>query len=411
MNVCFVTSTYPLRDGDATPAFVAALAERLVSEHDIGVRVVAPHHPGAPLRESVRGVQIERFRYAVPPSSACLAYGSGIPDNLKNSRLARWQLPGFLAAMTWATLRTAPACDLVHAHWVEPGFLATSTRHVHRRPVVVTVHSMNAVRTRAPLYRRALRSADQVLFNSRFTLQQAADAGFTCRARVAYQGFDEGLFRVQPPRGAARRFLCVPPNAPLVVALGRLVPFKGMKVLAAAANTILSSRPDAHIVIAGDGPSRSEIEAMIATCPWGNRVHLPGALDKARVRQLLADADLFVMPSVVNPDGKTEALGVTALEAMASGLPCVGSRVGGIVETIAENETGLLVAPGDSTELAAAIGQLLDAPSLRARLGQAGRERAWRNFSWSSLARQVAATYHEVLDARRRRSIRTLGMT
>src|SRR3954470_21485819 len=140
MRVLFVTTTYPLQPGDSVPSFVADLASALVRDHGVSVRVVAPHHPSARKREVVNGVEIERFQYAADPSAQCVAYGGGIPDNLRNFPRAKWQLPGFFAAMAAAVWRNVGWADLIHAHWVEPAFLAMAANWA-RRPVVVSVHS------------------------------------------------------------------------------------------------------------------------------------------------------------------------------------------------------------------------------------------------------------------------------
>src|SRR4051794_17181587 len=107
LRALFVTTTYPLQPGDSIPSFVADLAEALVRDHDIAVRVIAPHHPGAPKRETINGVEIERFQYALNEASQCIAYGGGIPDNLKNIPRAKWQLPAFFAAIAAAVWRNA----------------------------------------------------------------------------------------------------------------------------------------------------------------------------------------------------------------------------------------------------------------------------------------------------------------
>src|SRR5436309_2116214 len=105
LRVLIVTTTYPLQSGDAIPAFVADLAQNLVKRHDVEVKVIAPHHPGAPKNENSNGVQIERFQYCLNPSRQCLAYGNGIPDNVRNFPRAKWQIPSLFAAMVSAVHR------------------------------------------------------------------------------------------------------------------------------------------------------------------------------------------------------------------------------------------------------------------------------------------------------------------
>jgi glycosyltransferase involved in cell wall biosynthesis len=149
-----------------------------------------------------------------------------------------------------------------------------------------------------------------------------------------------------------------------------------------------------HLVIAGDGPERGRIERILANCP---RAHLAGALGRRQVAELLAEAEVFVNPGVVDREGRAEGLGITTIEAMASGVACVGSRVGGIAETIVEGVTGRLVPPGDAIVLAGAVGALLDdAPTCRA-MGSEGRRVARERFGWRAIAEEVAGIYRQLL--------------
>lgn len=402
IRVLFVTTTYPLRPGDAIPSFVADLAGALVRDHGVEVRVIAPHHPSAPKREVVSGVEIVRFQYSPSAARQCVAYGGGIPDNLKNFPRAKWQLPGFFAAMSAAVWRDAKWADLIHAHWAEPAFLAMLANRARwaKRPTVVSVHSLKPKASRVA--RWTLRRADRVLFNSQYTLSQAREKGyFPCNGQVVYQGYDDTVFGIQPRLNESRMRLGIPSDATLILALGRLIEVKGLHVLTAAADSFLASRPNAHLVIAGDGPMRGEIEAIVARSPSRERIHLPGALPRAQVAQLMADADLFVNPGIVDSNGRAEGLGITTIEAMATGLPCIGSRVGGITETIGDGETGLLVPPGDAPAVSHAIGQLLDDANMRRRMGDAARQVARERFTWRVLAQQVSDIYRDVLRVER----------
>jgi glycosyltransferase involved in cell wall biosynthesis len=394
-RVLFVTTTYPLAPGDSIPSFVADLAQALVRDHGVVVRVIAPHHPSAAKHETVNGVEIERFQYAADPTKQCVAYGGGIPDNLKNFPRAKWQLPRFFAAMTAAVWRNVGWADLIHAHWVEPAFLAMAANW-GRRPTVVSVHSLKPKASRAARF--TLKRADRVLFNSRYTMSQAQEKGyFPCRGQVVYQGYDDHLFGHAPRGNGVRRRMGIPDDATLIVALGRMIEVKGLHVLARAADAILANRPAAHLAFAGDGPMRPEIEGLVAQSAARDRVHFTGALPRTEVADLLADADLFVNPGVIDSGGRAEGLGITTIEAMASGLPCVGSRAGGIGETILDGETGLLVPPGDEAALATAVGRLLDDPALRQRMGDAARRNARERFQWSVLAGEVARIYRDVI--------------
>jgi glycosyltransferase involved in cell wall biosynthesis len=380
------------------PRFVADLAEHLVREHPIDVDVIAPHEDGLPTRERIGGVNIERFHYAFDSAKQCVAYGSGIPDNLKNDKRARRQLPAFCTAMGWAAWKAVSKHDLIHAHWIEPGMIALLANFPHRRPVVVTVHSPKP--KLSFLARGALRQADRVLFNSEFTKATTMAQGGSCQSEVVYQGFDDRLFGAADGSGRFRQKLGIPDEAAVVTFVGRMIELKGVRVLAEAASAILSKRPDVHLVMAGDGPSRPAIEATLRQSDVSERVHLPGALTLREVADVLADSDVFVSPGIVDSDGRAEALGLTVIEAMASRLPCVGTAVGGIAEIIQDGVTGLVVKPNDAAALASAAGELLDDADRRERMGLAAREWAHQHVTWRDLANRVAAVYKQVLDER-----------
>jgi glycosyltransferase involved in cell wall biosynthesis len=401
LRVLFVTTCYPLKPGDSIPGFVADLAQALVrAGRGIEVKVITPHHAGAAHREVVGRVEIERFQYALDAEKQCLAVGGGIPDNLRTYPRAKWQIPGFIASMMGAIHRNLGWADLIHAHWVEPAFLAMGANLLHRRPMVVTVHSLNPKRN--ALHAFTLARADRVLFNSGYTMGQARRMGYQCRGKVSYQGFDADAFGGPRPRAATMRGrLNIPDGSPLVTAVGRLIEVKGLHVLAEAADSILAANSNAHIAIAGYGPMRERIEQTIARSSAKDRIHLAGTLDRAEVAQLLAESDLFVNPGVVDSRGRAEGLGITTLEAMASGLAVVGSRVGGIPETMVDGVTGVLVPPGDVGALAAAVGRLLDDEPMRRRMGEAGRVMVKEKFAWPVLAEQVIEVYREVSAERR----------
>ncbi len=121
-----------------------------------------------------------------------------------------------------------------------------------------------------------------------------------------------------------------------------------------------------------------------------DRLTFVGRLDRAALIKEYAAADFLVLPS------RFEPFGIVLLEAMASGLPVVASRVGGIPEVVVDGETGILVEPGNASEIASAILRLAESPALRARMGACGRERA-RSYSWDALVPRILAVYREAL--------------
>jgi glycosyltransferase involved in cell wall biosynthesis len=165
----------------------------------------------------------------------------------------------------------------------------------------------------------------------------------------------------------------------------RLVAKNGVGVFAQAVTLLKSA--GYRVIVAGDGPERKRIERILSNAGVRERCVLLGAVPNSLMPDIFRAADLSVLPSFL------EATSITGLESMATGLPLVGTRVGGIPTLIADRETGLLVSPGNASELAAAMDTLVADSSLRKTMGQAARARAVEQFSWTSIARRTAAVY------------------
>jgi len=194
------------------------------------------------------------------------------------------------------------------------------------------------------------------------------------------------------PLGEARRVraelgLC--PGAPLLLTVARMTWQKGHDALLAAAPRVLARYPQACLAWVGEGPERPRLEAEALALGVAGSIRFLG--QREDVPALLGAADLFVLPS------RFEGHPLSALEALASGLPVVGTRVCGLDEAVADGETGLLVEPDRPEELAAAILELLGDGDLRHRMGRAGRQQVATRFTARAMARATAQLYESLL--------------
>jgi len=178
-------------------------------------------------------------------------------------------------------------------------------------------------------------------------------------------------------------------NPPLILGVGRLIAKKGFADLIRACGLIAERGKSFRCEIIGEGPLEDELRGQIERLNLQDRVALSGARPMGEVRRRLIAANVFVLPSIIDPDGGMDNLPTVIMEAMATGLPIVSTTIGGIPEMVVENETGFLVEPGDAAALADAIEQVIDDRLLARRLGQGGYERAQQLFSIDKNVREL----------------------
>lgn len=233
---------------------------------------------------------------------------------------------------------------------------------------------------------------DRVVGNSLAVVDFYRKAGIPeNRLAMIYSGVEPG----EPPavdRAEVREAFGWPPDAPLVLFAGRLMPQKGVDVLVAALDLLQHVRPDVRTLIAGDGPLRSELEETAHAFTLDEKVKFLG--HRNDVPRLLAAADLLVLPS------RYEGLPNVVLEAMAYRKPVVATAAPGTTELVKDGETGLLVPVDDANLLARALRTLVDDADLRQRLGEAGRARVESEFGVATMVNRFAELYESLARAK-----------
>jgi len=171
--------------------------------------------------------------------------------------------------------------------------------------------------------------------------------------------------------------------------VGRLAEQKGHKVLLEAMKDIVEAVPEVVLLVIGDGPECATIQSLITNHELQDHVQLLGGMQHEEVFKLYGTMDVFAMPSLY------EGFGLTATEAMAAGLPVVGTTIEGLSEVIEDGVTGYLVPPGDSKALAQNLIALLNDPAKCQRMGQAGYERVKEHFSMEQFRESMIAVYDQ----------------
>jgi glycosyltransferase involved in cell wall biosynthesis len=389
MNVLIVTPQFlPVLGGAERQAHALG---RMLGARGHQVAVLTRRLSGLPRREVLGGVSVVR---AIRPIECGPLYGLT-----------------YILSVGQFLLRHRREWDVVHiTHMYLDAVAAILTRRGHGLPIVVRPACAGhfgdlarLARFRAwPLYPgpgkvglrvliRTIARADAFIANSRDVGEELVAAGCAGeRIALIPNGVDLTRFHPDPAARAAdgRRRLGLP-DGPLVVFAGRLDPQKGLHTLVAAMRSPALAAAGAHALLLGTGPQRAELAQAVERDGLADRVLFRGVVED--VAPYLRASDIFAFPTL--GEGMPNAL----LEAMATGLPCVTSAVGGCRDVIADGGTGLLVPAGDATAFQAALEALVQSAALRERLGAAARQAAVARFGLETMVDRYEACYRAVM--------------
>ncbi|HTB98133.1 MAG TPA: glycosyltransferase family 4 protein [Terracidiphilus sp.] len=277
-------------------------------------------------------------------------------------------------AMRYAALLRSADFSILHQH-VAGGFLTLMGRSLTHARVLLHLHGRASERDSVvpPVFKLPRR--DAVIANSQVVAQYCNDPS----AVVIYPGIDVSN---DPPHRRAHQGL-------IIGTACRLEPIKGITHLLKAFAVLASERADVRLEIAGAGSLRASLEEESRRLAVADRVRFLGWRDD--LPAVMAGWDIFVLPSL------DEGFGVSALEAMAAGLPVVASAVGGLCELVANGESGFLVSPASPGQIALRLRELIENALQREAMGTAGRERAQREFSLARMIDQTFDVYSRLL--------------
>lgn len=364
MKICMVTSEFPpVVGGIANHVFelarsLAAHAEVTVI-HPLGIGAVLP-------AVDPPGVRVLR------------------PNVVKAQPFYTWHLAQKLRQ---EVRRSRP--DVIHVHGIRP-LAATRGLGV---PVVFTNHSsgfLARLRAGAVRQRRTaamMRHVARLLAPSDELVEAAVALGYTGPTEMIANGVDVERFSPGPSDLRAR--WGIGPDERVLVLARRLVEKNGVVWFARA--LALMADESFRVVVAGDGPERTEMVECLRNAGIEDRVTFLGSVPNTDMPAIYRACDIAVLPSLA------EATSITGLEAMACGLPLVGTRVGGIPTLIDEGRTGLLVPARDPDAMAGALCRLLAAPDLARAVGGAGRRKVVDGFSWRQIAARTLDAYGKVV--------------
>ncbi len=373
----FTSLFHPLVGGSEGQALV--LAQALIRRgHEVAV--VTQKLPGLPGYEDVTGIPV--YREIRPVGRRSIVYGIS-----------------YALSSALALLRHRRQSQVIHVHHLYlDAFLAALLGPVVRRPVIAKVACGGYVGDMARLKQTRLagllfagtRRVDRIIaVSSQIQEELIHDRYAPERIIRIPNGVDTDRFRPVRNREAAKRALGL--QGKIVLFVGRLDPQKGLRHLLEAWTAVVAQRPDTRLLLLGTGPQEAELMRLAEELRVSSHVDFLGYRDD--VRPYLQATDVFVLPSLA------EGMSNVLLEAMASGLACVATRIGGNTDLVEDDVNGVLVEPADGAGLANAILRLVQSDADAARLGVAARERVERELSIEVIADRYVQLYRELLAA------------
>jgi len=283
-----------------------------------------------------------------------------------------------VVAVHWATglKRSGRQVSQIHSQWINScGTIAMYGAWLLDAPFSWTGHATDLFRNRSALLDKIERANFIICistFHRDFYLQHGARPE---QLVIAYCGIDLSWF--YPPAPGSRD----PNRVYRIVSSGRLVEKKGFSYLIDACKLLSDRGERFECVIGGSGPLEAELKAQIQRVGLADRITVTGkALLQEKIVDFMHEGDVYVLPCVWARDGDVDGLPQMIMEAMASGLPAISTRLVGIPDLLQHEETGLLVAPNDTVQLADAMARLMHDPALAARLSENGRQSLARTF-------------------------------
>jgi len=384
--------------GDSTPRFVYDLSERLASAYKI--IVLAPHHKNAKKRETMGKLEVRRFAYFKPERLQRLCYDGGIIPNMKQSFLARLQMPFLLLSEFFVSYRTITKenIDMIHAHWILPqGFIGTILKKLYKIPLLVTIHGSDLFSLKNKLSKGlqhfVVKNADYVTVNSNATkneLLKRFPAHFS-KIRMIPMGVDIKLFRkrnIKKPKKYTKN--------EILLSVGRLSDQKGLQYLIDSLPDLVKYNPKIKLLIIGEGPYEKALRDKVDNNAVRDNVEFLGSLPTSDIAKYYNFADVFIIPSISGNTG-TEALGLSLLEAMSSGGAVIGTNVGGIPFVIKKGHNGLLVREKNHYDLSHAIITLIKDKKKARKLGRNAAKFVRKNYSWEKVSKDFVKLYKELI--------------
>lgn len=408
MKVLFNTSNFPKYKGDKTTPFIFSLA-RAIHKQGVEVIVLAPHSQGAKVVEYWEGVQIRRYRYFWPYKFEVLFSQGGALASMRNNKLIYLLIPFFVTAQffysAWVIFKEKP--DLIHSHWLIPqGWVGLLDKYIFQIPQLVSVHGADLF-TLNFLFLKRIKSlvvnrSDLTTVNSPMTQNELTGRlkrdGFEKKVKLIPMGVDPRFFEAQSKDllDQTRKKIGLLKGEFVVLFVGRMVVEKGILDLVEAFSIFRKQVKHAKLVMVGDGPDFDQAQKLVDQKKLSRQTVLTGWIPMEKLPIYYQMSDLFVGLSKQSTEGWKEALGLTFLEACASGCAVITTKTSGFSVYADKYQSAICVESGDVEEASKMMIDLYNNSILRQTLCQNALRMVKKEFSYDYIAQKFVNVYKEL---------------
>ena len=375
-------STFPRWANDTEPRFILDYAKAMTKYYD--VTVLVPGAVGAKEEEELEGVHVIRYHYFPIHKFETLCYPGAIVPRIKQKKIRILLVPFLLLSLHRQLKKHSKEFDVVHAHWLIPqGIMQMSVKDT---PYIVTGHGGDVTSLNKGILKsmklKCLERAKAITVVSDALQDYVKQLYPNQKTSIIPMGCDVSRFSSEHRKenffGQGDR--------KVVLFVGRLAEKKGVTYLIDAMKKV----DNAVLVIVGKGDLEPGLRQQAKAL--GDKVVFAGPKTHDELPEIYASADVFVAPSVTAADGDKEGFGLVILEAMASGVPVVASRSGGIVDIVKDEENGLLCDEKDVEKLSVNISRVLEDEALSAKLKTAAGHTV-EQYSYDNISKR----YNDIL--------------
>ncbi|MBG0784428.1 MAG: glycosyltransferase family 4 protein [Anaerolineaceae bacterium] len=399
MRIAVLTSSYPRFQGDGTAPFVKSISEALTKLGHT-VHVVAPYDMAVE-EDANSSVPVRWFKYIWPRKFHTMGYARSLKADVKLRFSAYALLPFFTVASIINLVQESRKIDtqIIHAHWVLPnGFAAAIASKILRIPFIISLHGSDIFTAGKNFLFRAVakwtfQQSSYVTACSQELCDKAKQINKNINIEVIPWGADPEKFKPIDTRDEVREKYGWAPDEVIISTLGRMVHKKGFSQLLDIVPSLISDTQKIRIVIGGSGPLESELKEKVVQMGISEVVSFPGRVPWDEVSQFFGASDIFVLPSQRDKAGNLDGLPTVLLEAMACGLPCVASNIGGVSLVLESGENGYIFEPNNSSQMADDLTTLIHENKLREKLGDKARSDVIQRFNWDNVAKSLEALY------------------